>query len=134
MPLNFYKRRSLPLDMLKNIAYVNLSLAVVYFLLWLQQGSYYAITGIVVIVLFCIYTLWAAGHERWGNIRFLAVFPVVIISGWLLVSGWNLIRSGLESGYQNAGMIFLCVYCLVFGLTLFVHVVVLGLKNNSPTV
>ena len=126
--------RLLPLSMLKTLSYINLSLGTLYFLLWLQQGSYYAITGVVIIILFCIYTLRMFDAGKWSKLRFFIAFPITMISGWLTSSGMNLICSNLNHGGQNGQIIFLCGYCLVFGFTLFVQVILLGLKNNSSTV
>ncbi len=111
--------------MLKILAYLNLVLAVMYFLIWLQQGSYDAITGIILIILFSIQTLKRTEKERykWTILSYVTAIPVLAISGFLLYSGLNLMLSGIENGYQDPGLILLYVYSLIFALTLLLQLI-----------
>lgn len=111
-------------DMLKIVAYINITLSVLYLLIWLQNGSYYAIGGILAVMVCCVCLLLDRKElAHWPIIKLLIAIPVLFAAGFLLYSGIVLMQAAMLHGYSSVGLITLYCYSFVFSVALLFQVI-----------
>ncbi|MCD0487422.1 hypothetical protein LPB86_04230 [Pedobacter sp. MC2016-14] len=110
--------------MLKIVVYINIALSVLYLLIWLQNGSGYAIIGMLVVMGCCACLLLDRKDVAyWPIIKLFIAIPVLFAAGFLLYSGIVLIQAAMLHGYSSLGLITLYCYSFVFSVALLFQVI-----------
>lgn len=98
------------------LPYLNIILATLYFILYLQQSNWFPIFGILMIMLFSALCLSQAEHPAW--LKYLLVYPASLISllfaGFLVYSGIYILLDAIDHSYYPGKMIFLFAYSMLF--------------------
>ncbi len=106
--------------MFKLLVYSNLTFAVLYFLLYLQEGSWYAIAGILMVILFSAMSLTET--LRAGLVQkvifYFAAIASLGFSGYLVFSSLYVLLDAIDHGYYPFQIIFLCVFGLLFSFSI----------------
>jgi hypothetical protein len=102
--------------MFRQLPYINITLGMLYFILYLQQGSWYPVLGILMIVLCAALELTQGEHPQW--VRYLIVYPAAMVSalfaGFLVFSSIHILLDAIDHAYYPASMIFLFAFSLLF--------------------
>jgi hypothetical protein len=102
--------------MSRQLPYLNILLATLYFVLYLQQGSWYPIFGLSMIVLFSALSLTQEEHPSW--VRHLVVLPSALVSalfaGFLVFGSIHVLLDAIDHDYYPGKMIFLFAYSMLF--------------------
>jgi hypothetical protein len=117
--------------MLKILSYLNIILAFLYFLIYLQNGSNYLISGIIMVIIFNWQTLKhiETGNHKWKDLQYITGIISIVVSSFLLFSTWNLIVSSLENNYYNFSLIILEAFSFVFAISIMAHLIKSFLKS-----
>lgn len=104
--------------MLRNLSYLNLTAAVLYFLTYLQNGNYWAIAGLLSVVVFSWLVLrnLELEHAKWTIPQWLLSFTSLLYALFLLYSVFNVLWNAIEYGYFPTEMILLVVAGLLFAV------------------
>jgi hypothetical protein len=110
--------------MLKRLSYLNILFAFTYFITYLQAGSYYAIVGLIFVIIFNWLTLKSLEQEnyKWTIFQYITVIPTVIAALFFLYSSGNMIYANMSYNYISLNFLFLEVFSVVFGITLIVQI------------
>jgi len=110
--------------MLKRLSYLNILFAFTYFITYLQAGSYYAIVGLIFVIIFNWLTLKALEQEdyKWTIFQYLTIIPTLIAALFFLYSSGNMIYASISYNYISLSFLFLEVFSVVFGITLSVQI------------
>jgi hypothetical protein len=106
--------------MFKLLVYSNLTFAVLYFLLYLQEGSWYAIAGILMVIVFSAMSLTeiiSAGVIKKAIFYFTAI-ACLGFSGFLVFSSLYVLLDAIDHAYYPFRIIFLCVFGLFFSFSI----------------
>jgi hypothetical protein len=102
--------------MFKLLVYSNLVFAVLYFLFYLQDGSWYAISGILMVIVFSVMAMME--NFRSGRIIkmlfYLASIASGIFSGFLVFSSLYILLDAIDHGYFPFQIMLLCALGLAF--------------------
>jgi hypothetical protein len=117
--------------MLKILSYLNIILAFLYFIIYLQNGSHYLVSGIILVLVFNWQTLrrLEANNYKWKDLQYITGIISLIVSVYLLISASNLISSSLENKYYNFDLVVLEAFSLVFAVSILWHILSSFLKN-----
>ena len=104
------------MQMSKRLPYLNMALAVLYFLFYLQQGSWYATFGILMILLFSALSL--EFPEEQGRMKtifeYLSAAVSAVFAGFLIFSSIHILLDAIDHDYFPLKSIFLLFFSLVF--------------------
>ncbi len=106
--------------MFKLLVYSNLTFAVLYFLLYLQEGSWYAIAGILMVIVFSAMTLMETLRAEVIKkvIFYFAAFSSLGFSGYLVFSSLYVLLDAIDHAYYPFRIIFLCAFGLFFSFSI----------------
>ena len=106
--------------MLTRLAYLNLFFAAVYFLLFLQAGGGFVISGLFMVVIFAL--LCALGKETLGIMYRIASYfcgaQSFIFAIFLLYSGWYIMSDSIAHAYYSMDSVLLTVFNGLFGVSI----------------
>lgn len=102
--------------MSKRLPYLNMALAVLYFLFYLQQGSWYAAFGILMILLFSALSLeYPDDRSRIKNLFvYLSALVSAVFAGFLIFSSIHILLDAIDHDYFPVKTIFLLFFSLLF--------------------
>ncbi|TDO21382.1 hypothetical protein [Pedobacter duraquae] len=106
--------------MLTRLAYLNLFFAAAYFLLFLQAGGGFAISGSFMVVIFAL--LCAVGKDASGILyRIVSYFcgaESFIFAIFLLYSGWHIMADSIAHAYYSTDSVLLTIFSGLFGVSI----------------
>lgn len=106
--------------MFKLLIYSNLTFATLYFLLYLQEGSWYAIAGILMVIVFSAMSLTEI--IRANVVNRIAYYFVAIASlgfaGFLVFSSLYILLDAIDHDYFPFRIIFLGAFGLLFSFSI----------------
>lgn len=104
--------------MLRNLSYLNLIMAVLYFLGYLQNGNALAIAGLLSVVVFSWLVLRSLEREKlwWSFPQWILSFTSLLYAASLAFSAVNLVIDSIGYQYFPANVILLIVSGLLFAL------------------
>ena len=102
--------------MSKRLPYLNMALAVLYFLFYLQQGSWYASLGILMILVFSALSLeYPAAHSRLRAVLvYLSAAVSAVFAGFLIFSSIHILLDAIDHEYFSVQTILLLFFSLLF--------------------
>jgi len=102
--------------MSKRLPYLNMALAVLYFLFYLQQGSWYAAFGILMILLFSALSLeYPDEHSSMKKIfMYLSAAVSAVFAGFLIFSSIHILLDAIDHDYFPFKTILLLLFSLLF--------------------
>jgi hypothetical protein len=118
--------------MLKILSSLNIILAFLYFMCYLQQGSYYVIAGMILVLVFNWQTLRSleTRNLKWMLLQYFTGVFSLMVSVFLLFSAWNLIASGLANNHFELNLLVLETFSLLFGISNGIHCILSFLANR----
>jgi hypothetical protein len=104
------------MPMSKRLPYLNMALAVLYFLFYLQQGGWYASLGILMILLFSALSLeYPEDHSPIKRIFvYLSAAVSAVFAGFLIFSSIHILLDAIDHDYFPVKTIFLLFFSLLF--------------------
>jgi hypothetical protein len=104
------------MPMSKRLPYLNMALAVLYFLFYLQQGSWYAAFGILMILLFSALNLeYPEAHSRLRAVLvYLSAAVSAVFAGFLIFSSIHILLDAIDHDYFPVQTILLLFFSLLF--------------------
>jgi hypothetical protein len=106
--------------MFKLLVYLNLIFAVLYFLLYLQEGSWYAISGILMVIAFSVLSM--TEDVRFTAAKKLAFYSCAIVSagfsGFLVFSSLYIVLDAIDHDYFPLRIILFCAFGLAFSFSI----------------
>lgn len=119
--------------MLSLLSYFNLLLSVVYFFAYLQNGNSWAISGLLIVVVFNWLTL--RGHEKqefqWSVLQSLVAVPAILFAVYIGYSAVLLIIDAVAHLYYPWNTLLLIASGLIFAFTIFFQLVLSYLKHSG---
>jgi len=96
--------------MLRSVSFVNIVLAIVYFLFYLLNSTSYAMIGVFVVIAFSALTIWNLERGiKPTAIYFILGFFEVVFAAFLVVWTCNIILSSLEHGYFGNSWLYITI-------------------------
>lgn len=109
--------------MLRSLSYFNIFCAVLYFLMFLMEGSYLVILGTLVVVLFNFMVIRTVQQEeRFGIIHHLLGVCTLGFAGFLSYGLYHIVQSSYEHHYFGNTWLYISLSS-VFVLGMLVHLV-----------
>lgn len=104
------------MPMSKRLPYLNMALAVLYFLFYLQQGSWYASLGIFMILLFSALNLeYPEAHSPIKRgLVYLSAAASAVFAGFLIFSSIHILLDAIDHDYFPVKTILLLFLSLLF--------------------
>jgi len=104
--------------MLKSISYINIALAIVYFLFYLLNSTSYAMIGIFTVIAFSGLTIRNAEKDiKPTTIYFILGLPVLVFAGFLAIWTYNVIVASFEHNYFWNSWLYIAISaCLIAGI------------------
>jgi len=102
--------------MSKRLPYLNMALAVLYFLFYLQQGSWYASLGILMTLVFSALSLeYPEDHSTIKRLFvYLSAAASAVFAGFLIFSSIHILLDAIDHEYFPIKTIFLLFFSLLF--------------------
>jgi len=104
------------MHMSKRLPYLNMALAVLYFLFYLQQGSWYASLGILMTLVFSALSLeYPEDHSTIKRLFvYLSAAASAVFAGFLIFSSIHILLDAIDHEYFPVKTIFLLFFSLLF--------------------
>ena len=104
--------------MLRSISFINIVLAIVYFLFYLLNSTSYAMIGIFMVIAFSVLTIRNAEKNiKPATISFILGLLVLVFAGFLAVWTYNVIVASFEHNYFGNSWLYIAVSaCLIAGI------------------
>jgi hypothetical protein len=104
--------------MLKSISFINIVLAIVYFLFYLLNSTSYAMIGILIVIAFSAVTIRNTEKGiKSTAIYFILGVPALVFAGFLSVWTYNVILSSFEHDYFGNSWLYIAIsICLIAGI------------------
>ena len=118
--------------MLKTLSYLNLMIAVCYFLQYLQNSGPLVVFGILAVVVYNWIVLrnLERGQPGWDWVQWIFAFITVLFALYTGYSGILLLLSAVSYQYYPTDTVLLIVSGLIFGLCLLFHVFLSRTENS----
>nr|WP_294876409.1 hypothetical protein [uncultured Pedobacter sp.] len=96
--------------MLRSISFINIVLAIVYFLFYLLNSTSYAMIGVFMVIAFSALTIRNAEKNiKPTTISFILGLLVLVFAGFLVVWTYNIILSSLEYDYFGNSWLYIAI-------------------------
>lgn len=119
--------------MLKASAYLNIVLAIAYFLLYLLNSNSYTIAGVLIVFVFGILVVRSEEREdKFKALHYIIGLASVVFAGFLLVWVFNVIKSSVEHQYFNNSWLYILL-TVVFMLSILLQFVWMYLTDRQRT-
>ena len=104
--------------MLRSLSYLNLIAAVLYFLVYLQNGSSWPVTGLLCVIVSNWMTLRSLerDHDKWSVLQWPLSFLSLLYALFLLYSAGNLTLGAINYQYFPLDSILLVISGLLFAV------------------
>ncbi|NRF38586.1 hypothetical protein [Pedobacter foliorum] len=104
--------------MLKSISFINIVLAIVYFLFYLLNSTSYAMIGILIVIAFSALTIRNVEKGlKPTAIYFILGVLMSVFAGFLVVWTYNVILSSFEHDYFGNSWLYIAIsICLIAGI------------------
>lgn len=114
--------------MLRSISFINIALAIVYFLFYLLNSTSYAIIGVFTVIAFSALTIRNAEKDiKPTALHLVLAFLVLLFAFFLAIWTYNIVRSSFEHDYFGNSWLYITISTgLIAGIviqiiTLFIH-------------
>lgn len=116
--------------MLRSISFINIALAILYFLFYLLNSTSYAMIGVFLVISFSALTIRNAEKEiKPSVIYFILGVLVLVFAGFLAVWTYNVVLSSLEYGYFGNSWLYIAI-----SISLLVGIIIqsIAVANHRP--
>ena len=117
--------------MLKVTAYLNIVLAIAYFLLYLLNSNSYTMAGVLIVFLFGVLVVWSEEKQvKFKALHYIIGAASLVFVRFLLVWVFNVIESSVEHQYFNNTWLYILL-TIVFVLSIVLQFILMYLADRK---